>query len=387
MDDHRGNQSGTLGVQQERGAESAGMPILDFPLPPGIHRKHGRYYLVRENKWHGLTRIADGAIPFWRAYYRLTKADPEFMAGVFLAFLEEGLPEKVDAGELTAGTAKKYESYILLHLIPYCGHIHRTEINNSHVARYLAERKKHKAPIAGNRERAAWSTTNEWALTKGWLTFNPCRGVRRNKERGSLEYVEHAPLVAALDRAPPELYPLMAVAYLLGPRQTDLRLAEETQIVRVPRQVIDNEGKPKTIAVEELHILESKTRRRVGKKNEHEITPTVRYLLDKAKQHKLAVLARYEAAAATLERLSQKRRAALARAKAEAVRTNPYIFVSSRGLPWSERGLSSALQRFKAGFQFRQLRPKAESDKPGTLGHDGQMQRVYTRKRRLKAVK
>jgi len=90
-----------------------------------------------------------------------------------------------------------------------------------------------------NRERAAWSTTNEWAMGKGWLTDNPCRGVRHNKERSALDYVEHQQLVRAMDRAPPEQYPLHGIAYLLGIRQTDLRFAQESQIMTVSMQVTD----------------------------------------------------------------------------------------------------------------------------------------------------
>lgn len=367
MDDNGCAQSGSLGSEQDRGTESAGMPpILDFPIPPGVHVKHGRYYLIHQNKWNGLTRVDEGAIPFWRAYYKLTKADPEFMAGVFLAFIEEGLPEMIAAGELVQATADKYQEYILFRLIPYCGHIHRSDINSSHVARFLVERKKAGAPIAANRERACWSTATNWAMGKGWLTSNPCRGVKRNKERASLEYVEHEQLVEALDRAPPEMYALHGTAYLIGLRQTDLMLAGEDQVVG-----------------DRLHVTESKT----GKLNAHEITPTVRLMLTKAKEHKEAVAARYDAAAAKLERLSQKRRAAAARLKAAAVRADPHIFVSLRGLPWTESGLQSALRRFNSGFQFRQLRPKAETDRPGTLGHSGQMQQRYTRRRQLKAVK
>lgn len=345
--------------------------LLDFPKPKGWTEKHGSHYIIIRNKWHRLCRVSEGAIPFWRAYYKLTKADPEFMAGVFLAFLEEGLPEKVAAGELTAGTAKKYEEYILVRLIPYCGHLYRNDINQSHVARFLVERKKAGAPIAANRERAAWSTTNEWAMGKGWLTSNPCRGVRRNKERPAQGYVEHAPLVSALDRASieaPQLYPLYGVAYLLGIRQTDLRLATLEQLVG-----------------DELRLTESKTR----KVNEHAITPTVRTLLDAAIAHKAAVATRYDLAAEKLTRLSQHRRAAKARKRAAEVRADPHIFVSARGLPWTESGLGSALQRFDAPFAFRQLRPKAETDGNGKriTGHEGQMRGVYTKKRKLAAVK
>lgn len=372
MDYHRRDKSGTLGARQASRTEYTSMPILEFTLPTGCTTKHGRYYLLRRidgrKKWDPLTRVSEGAIPFWRAYYRLTRADPEFMAGVFLAFIEEGLPAAIECGDLRAGTAKKYEAAIIHRLIPYCGHIQRNDVNSAHVARYLEERKKAGAPIAGNRERAAWSTACEFAMRKGWLTANPCRGVRRNKERRSLEYVEHAPLVAALDRAPPELYPLMGTAYVLGIRQTDLRLAKEDQI-----------------GATVLRVVESKT----GKLNEHEITPTARLLLSKAREHKESIAKRYDAAAEKLERLSQYHQASKRRAWAEGVRTNPYIFVSYRGLAWTEWGLQSALRRFDAGFQFRQLRPKAQTDQPekDILGHTGQMRDRYHKVRRLKAVK
>ena len=375
MDNDRGHQLSPHSQGTRKSTEPRGVPILEFTRPPGVTAKHGRYFLVYQNRWHPLSRTDDGAIPFWRAYYRITHADPEFMAGVFLAWLEEGLPDMIAAGELKATTGKKYEAYIITRLIPYCGHIHRTDLNSAHVARYLAERKRAGAPVAANRERAAWSTVNNWAMSKGWMTSNPCLGVRRNKERGSLAYVEHDQLVAALDRAPPEMYALHGIAYLLGIRQTDLMLAVDEQVIEIP----GSDGHPKAV----LRITESKT----GKRNDHEITPTVRLMLSKAAEHKAAVIARYEAAAAKLERLSQRRRASAARAKATAVRAEKHIFLSERGLPWTESGLQSALRRFGAGYQFRQLRPKSETDRAGTLGHTGQMQQRYTRRRQLRAVK
>jgi hypothetical protein len=96
-------------------------------------------------------------------------------------------------------------------------------------------------------------------------------------------------------------------------------------------------------------------------------------LAAKAKEHNEAVAARYEAAAAELERLGGYGRAEARRVKAAAVRADRHIFVSERRLPWTPSGLQSALRRFNLGFQFRQLRLKAETDKPGVLGHTGQM--------------
>jgi hypothetical protein len=81
LDYHGGHQSGTLGP-----GVTAGLQCM--PLPPGVTEKHGRYYVVRKNKWHPLTRIDEGEVALLEAYYELTKADPHNMAGVLLAFRE-----------------------------------------------------------------------------------------------------------------------------------------------------------------------------------------------------------------------------------------------------------------------------------------------------------
>jgi len=332
--------------------------LFEFELPTGCARKHGRYYLIIRNKWHALSRIDEGTIPFWRAYYRLTKADPEFMAGVFLAYLEEGM------GELTAATAAKYESYLLTRIVPYCGHIHRGDINSTDVARYLDERKKAGAPIAGNRERAAWSSACEFALRKGWMLSNPCRGVRRNKERPSKIYVEHAPLREGIDKAPFALQNLIAVAYLWGARQTDLRSLERSAVDRAIHSEPDKDQK------RWVHIDESKT----GKRRSHELTPTVRLFLDAAEEHRRAVAANHA---------SHGRHE-----KAAQVLADRHAFLTPRGLPWTVWGLQSAMRRLGVDFSFREIRPKAASDaEHNILGHAAGMLSRYKRREKLKAIR
>ena len=132
-----------------------------------------------------------------------------------------------------------------------------------------------------------------------------------------------------------------------------------------------------------VHIDESKTR----KPRDHEITPTVRIFLERAAAHREAVAARYDAAAARLEANSQYRQAGSRRARAAAVRAQPHVFLTERGLPWGVWTLQSAMRRLDIDFNFRALRPKTETDKPGTLGHTGQMQRRYQQREKLRAVK
>jgi hypothetical protein len=352
--------------------------LLDFPKPKGWAEKHGSHYIVIRNKWHRLCRVSEGAVPFWRAYYKLTKADPEFMAGVFIAFLEDGLPQMVADGDLTAGTAKKYEEYIVGRLIPYCGHMYRNDINSAHVATFLENRKEAGAPKGGNRERAAWSTANEWAMRRGWLTSNPCRGVRRNKERPAKVYVEHQQLTSGIDKAPMAMQNIQAVGYLWGARQVDLRLLTREAVRRAIESQPDKDKK------RWVHIDESKT----GKIRSHELTDTVLWFLARAEEHRANLIERYEAAAKKLETLSQHRRAAAHRAKIERIKACPQVFLTVRGLPWTESGMQSAMARLDVDYTFRQLRPKAASDADhNILGHGPAMLARYQKREKLKAIK
>lgn len=296
-------------------------------LPPGVIPKHGRYYVVRRNKWLPLTRIDQGDVALLEAYYELTSADPHNMAGVLLAFVKTGMTK------LKPPTQKDYRRIVVTRLIPFCGHMPRNAVKATHVAQYLHRRETEGAAVAGNRERACLSSACNYAMRNGWLDFNPCHGVRRNTERPSKVYVSHEALTSAIDRAPECVQDLLAVAYLAGIRQTDLRLM-----------------RPTNVKGNRLVFTESKT----GKPADYEITKTLRFFIDRA-----------------------------------LARGGEYLFTSPKGLPWSEWGLQSAMRRLKPGFQFRQLRPKAQTDAQdrNVIGHVGQMRMAYTRGEKRRPVK
>lgn len=295
-------------------------------MQPGIRVKHGRYYYVRKHKWTALTRVDKGEIALLEAYYALTRDDPKTMASLLMAYLADGTED------LKAITRLKYRQAIVSMLIPVFGKMPMGTLEPGHVSQFLEKRKRAGAAVAGNREKAVLSSACSFGMRQGWLRFNPCYGTRRNKERPSARYVEHTELVTQLDRAPPELYPLIGSGYLTGMRQTDLRKLKRTNLT-----------------VRGIEYTESKT----GKRRLVEWTPTLRKLVTMA----------------------------LERSKGE------HVFTSARGKPWSQWGLQSAMRRFKPGFRFRDLRPKAETDAPGTLGHTGQMQSRYTRRQTVKPVK
>lgn len=300
------------------------------PRPPGVTIKDGRYYLVRKNKWHALTRVDAGVVAFWRSFYALTQADPRTVAGILLAYLDRG------AGELTDATRAKYEQAIVSRLIPYCGHFPTSELKSTHVAQYLEERKRAGAAIAANRERAALSSAFNFAMRNGWAESNPCHGVRRNRERPARRYVEHDELRAGIDKAPEALQDLLAAAYLTGARQSELTAMR-----------LDQVG-PTELVIEE---------RKTGKTRTVEISGTLRFFLDRA-------VARSRRAGSTL------------------------VFVTGRGKPWGVWTLQSAMRRLQSGFRFRDLRAKAASDAAhNVLGHAYGMLSRYKRRTRIRPVK
>jgi integrase len=133
-------------------------------------------------------------------------------------------------------------------------------------------------------------------------------------------------------RASPPLAELLAVAYLTGFRQTDLLAMQKT-----------------AVTAKGLRLRQSKD----GKLVTREWTPLLRGIVQNA-------IGRSETG---------------------------FVFVGTRGHPWTVSGLQSALRRLNPGFRFRDLRPKAATDAPhNILAHSAQMLPTYLREWSSKAL-
>jgi len=93
----------------------------------------------------------------------------------------------------------------------------------AHIAQYLETRKREGNPARGNRERAVLSSIHEFGMRQGWVEANPCRGVKRNTERPRKRYVTDEEFLDAFNRSPEPFQDLLALAYLTGARQGDIR--------------------------------------------------------------------------------------------------------------------------------------------------------------------
>ncbi len=296
-------------------------------LPPKVHIRHGRYFYVHKNKWNPLSRVDEGPSALYTALQEWTSDRPATYGQLMILYISRAL------NDLRLATRPEYLRIINVRLQHHFGHMILNTLDSSAVAQYLEMRKQEGAAVGGNRERAVLGSIISWGMRFGWCQFNPCHGVRRNRETPSRRYVTNDELRDVLDRAPEPLADLIAVAYLTGLRQGDLRLLER-----------------RNVTAKGIELRQSKD----GKLRVIEWSPALRHFTERA----------------------------LARS------AGPFVFVGTRGKPFTMDGLQSALRRLNAGFRFRELRPKAASDADhNVLGHDAQMLTRYVRAQRLKPVR
>jgi integrase len=313
-------------------------------IPKGVYPKNGRYYRVVKNKWIALTRVDEGLIALRRALRDTPTSRPPATVGELLAAY---LPQ----AEIGAGTRQEYERIADGRLAHHFGGMLIPNLTPAHVAQYLEKRKRDGHPFMGNRERAVLSSAYEFAMRQGWANGNPCRGVRRNKERPRSRYVTDAEFLEAFEAAPEPLQDAMALGLLTGARQGELR-ALRWQDVRE----------------KEIHIHESKT----SKVRVVERTDAVNFFIERAKARQTRIA----------ERPADPRKHRQARSVSEFVLTNKF------GLPWSLAGLQTAFKRLGVDWHFHDLRAKSQSDaKHNILGHGAGMLRVYARRNRVGALR
>jgi site-specific recombinase XerD len=315
-------------------------------LPPKVHEKGGRYYYVHQNKWRALSRVEEGARELHRQLAILEDLPPTTLAGIFAAFAAEGMRE------LKPPTQKQYDYFLNGILDHTFGHLMPSEVQPTHIAQYLEKRKKEGAAVSGNRERACLSSVFEFAMRRGWANSNPCRGVRRNKEKPSKVMIESKDLSSSMDRAPDHFAHVLQFAYMTGARQID--------IVNMLVSAITDAG---------IEYTESKT----GKQVSIGWTPTLRKLVRDILKAREKITSRPYANPYKQREVPQHDR----------LLTNRY------GQPLSAWGITSNMRRLNVGWSFRAIRPKAQTDggDRNVIGHTGQMRERYTRRRKLVPVR
>lgn len=107
----------------------------------------------------------------------------------------------VDRNALAARTIKDYETSLEHYVIPVFGKMRPTDFKPSMAAKYLDGAKKAERSVRGNRDMAALASAFNHGMVLGLCDFNPCRGVKRNREHARKRLVQAAEFNALLAHA------------------------------------------------------------------------------------------------------------------------------------------------------------------------------------------
>jgi hypothetical protein len=131
------------------------------------------------------SRVDQGLRELYRSLSILTEQSPGCLLAIFVKYTEGPMLK------LAPSTQKQYGYFFfgtekVEGILNYTfGHLMPAQVEPTLVAQFLEKAEEQGGPAAGNRAKAALSSVFEFAMRKGWAKSNPCRGVRRNKERAS----------------------------------------------------------------------------------------------------------------------------------------------------------------------------------------------------------
>ena len=230
-------------------------------LPKGVHEHNGCYQKsVRvdgKQRWVSLSRVEEGRKAF-EAALRKYESDhardddrPGSVRDLVYRYLRgcdrAARDDKPEA--LADSTRKGYwaiaDKSLLLEVF---GRARIEDVQPEDLVDYLKARKRAKAPIAGNRERALLSSAYSYAKAQKWMRVNPCFGVRKNREVPKSIDVPTEALDAVLEKLPEHVRDAVEFAYLTGLRKAD--------VLGLKRSNLDKKY---------VTVIEGKSRRRTGK--------------------------------------------------------------------------------------------------------------------------
>lgn len=180
-------------------------------LPKRMYLKHGRYYLVRDNKWHSLSRDYHEALA---EYARLMSqpSDDGMAAVIDRALLE--IAE--DVGPKTLRCYRSLAAKLKKSFVEFTP----DQVKALHVAQLLDHYGKQ--PATANALRNVLIRVFDRAILWGLVESNPARAIRPAKEKKRDRYLTDAEFSAIRAKATPTLQCLMDVLYLTGQRIGDI---------------------------------------------------------------------------------------------------------------------------------------------------------------------
>lgn len=191
----------------------------DRHLPACMYRKHGAYWLVRENRWHRLGTDLQSALV---EYARLRERPKGGMARLIDDALDQMRPK------LKPSTAAQYE-VAAKKLREILAEFEPAQVRPKHVAAIKVAMRDH--PNMANRclsvLRSVFALAVEWQMVES----NPCIGIKRHTETKRDRYLTDEEIAAIRAHCSPRMQCMIDVLFLTGQRISDvltIRLADLT---------------------------------------------------------------------------------------------------------------------------------------------------------------
>lgn len=242
-------------------------------LPPRVVLNHGAYYYIHKTgKWEKLARLGQEA-DMRRKWALLEDVPGESnkTSALIDEYLVKVAPKKAAR---TCEDNKKEAEY----LRAYFGAMMPENILPMHVGSYLDMRAEGGAPVRANREKALLSHIFTWAMRQEkWgtrITFNPCRGVRRNPETKRERMIEDHEYSSVYELATKSVQILMDLIYRTCQRPEDLIIAGTANI----KHVEHNKEQIRVLRIKQL---------KTGKTVEIVITAEIDSILKRAASDKI----------------------------------------------------------------------------------------------------
>lgn len=167
-----------------------------------------------------------------------------------------------DSCALSPRTIDDYAESLETRIIPKFGHMKPRQFKSTHAAQYLYAAKQEKRPVRGNREIAALGSAFNHGMALGLVDTNPCRGVRRNRERPRSRSVSIAEVNMLLQLAGEQggatyMVALLAVmTALTGRRRAEIRTLRRDQINEEGFSVQDSKNPDRRYLVARAPLLD-----------------------------------------------------------------------------------------------------------------------------------
>jgi integrase len=298
-----------------------------IPLPPRIQASNGALYHVkrRDGKpvWTWLCRDGDEQ-ELYKALAGIDERKRRVLPDYFPDYIKDEFPK------LAPRTQSDYMDSLKV-LGKDFADAPPSEVKPHHVSAFL---RYHKT-IRANRHRGVLSALFRYLMETGVVDTNPCHGVRRNPEPKRERYITDKELRTVMTLAPESVQNMIAVAYLTGLRQGDLR--------GLKLDDCSDDG---------VRVREGKTKRQ----RLYQWNPLLKHFIDRAVKRSVC----------------------------------DYLLTNANGQPWTLSGFQSAWKRVLAkwkgeSMRFHDIRAKAASDHAdgkGLLDHASEavFRRHYDRK-------